>query len=94
MSSLGAHYGEDASLDQQQSAGLRRYLTANAADHASLSRSWAFASGPAVGDTLPRITGTPYFKREHGEIPPRLVLNNKDVGSFSNCQACHRTAEA
>lgn len=94
MNSLSAHYGDDASLDEQQAAGLRRYLTANAADYASLSRSRAFASGPATGDTLPRITDTPYFRREHDEIPPRLVLNNKDIASFSNCQACHRSAEA
>ncbi len=35
----------------------------------------------------------PYFRREHDEIPPRLVRNNEEVGSFSNCQACHRNAE-
>jgi hypothetical protein len=93
MGSLGEHYGDDASLDEQQAIGLLRYLTANAADRAGLSRSRAFASGPAAGDMLPRITDTPYFRREHDEIPPRLVLNNEAVGSFSNCQACHRNAE-
>jgi hypothetical protein len=44
-------------------------------------------------DTLPRITETSCFWHEHYEIPARFVQGNKDVGSFSNCQACHRSAE-
>jgi len=94
MDSLGDHYGDDASLDEAQSAEIRRYLTANAADRSALSRSRAFAALPAANDALPRVTTTDYFRREHSEIPTRFVQGNTGVGSFSNCQSCHRNADA
>lgn len=94
MGSLADHYGDDASLDATQLTGIQRYLIANAADRSALSRSRAFAVLPGVGDALPRVTTTAYFGREHHEIPPRFVEGNNGVGSFSNCPACHRNADA
>jgi hypothetical protein len=93
MGSLQEHYGDDASLEDTQVDALRSYLVANAADRSSQSRSQAFGRGDQVGDALPRITDTRYFRHEHDEIPRRFVEGNKDVRSFSNCLACHRTAE-
>ncbi len=93
MGSLQEHYGDDASLDGKQAAEIRSYLINNAADRTSQSRSHAIAERSGDQDTLPRITETSYFKREHYEIPARFVQANTDVGSFSNCQACHRSAE-
>ena len=93
MSALDDHYGDDASLDQQAADEIRRYLIVNAADHAGQSRSRAFASGTAASNALPRITETDYFRREHYEIPARFIQGNTAVGSFSNCQACHRSAD-
>ena len=44
---------------------------------------------------LMRITETSYFKKEHDEIPPKMVKDNPEVGSFSRCDACHtRAADA
>lgn len=94
MDSLDAHYGDDASLDAKQATEIRGYLFENAADHASQSRSRAFAKGSKAGEDLPKITRTDYFQREHHEIPERFVQGNGEVGSFSNCQACHRNADA
>ena len=55
-------------------------------------RSRAFAVGDTGGVNLPRITETRYFVKEHDEIPARMVADNPDVGSFSNCNACHQGA--
>jgi hypothetical protein len=33
-----------------------------------------------------------YFQRKHDEVPVRLVAGNPDIGSFSNCEACHAAA--
>jgi hypothetical protein len=89
---LDDHYGDIASLPD----GLRReitdYLARNGADSARRSRSRAFAVGDAGTDGLPRITETRYFRNEHHELGSRLVAENPDVGSFSNCNACHQTA--
>jgi hypothetical protein len=92
MNSLEDHYGDDASLEPALAEAIRRYLLENAADLASQSRSRAFVAGLQDGSALPRITQTNYFRREHYEIPARFVQDNPDVRSFSNCQACHRTA--
>jgi hypothetical protein len=94
MDALAEHYGDDASLGEMQASEIRGYLLENAADRASRSRARAFSAGPDAGDLLPRITNTSYFRREHYEIPARLVRGNSEVGSFSNCQACHPNADA
>jgi hypothetical protein len=94
MDLLVEHYGDDASLDETQATEIRSYLLENAADRASESRARAFSSGSDASDVLPRITTTNYFRREHYEIPARLVRGNSEVGSFSNCQTCHRNADA
>lgn len=93
MGALDEHFGDDASLDEQQATQIRNYLVNNAADRSGQSRSRAFAAGSNGSGPLPRITETHYFLKEHDEIPARLVQGNKDVGSFSNCQACHRSAD-
>jgi hypothetical protein len=94
MDSLEEHYGDDASLDEMPATEIRGYLLENAADRASQSRARAFSAGSDASGILPRITNTNYFRREHYEIPARLVRGNSGVGSFSNCQACHRNADA
>ena len=92
MGSLDTHFGDDATLDPAVAKDLLDYLTANAAGSAAL-HSGAVAAKPIAGDGLPRITATRAFQRKHDEIPARLVKDNPEVKSFSNCQLCHRGAE-
>jgi hypothetical protein len=89
---LMEHYGDDASVSPALRIDLGDYLAANAADLSGKSRSRAFSMGKGNSDPLPRITATRYFRNEHHEIPTRLVAGNPDVGSFSNCNACHQGA--
>jgi hypothetical protein len=89
---LADHYGDDASLAPDLRQEIAGYLTANAAELSGKSRSRAFAKGDAGTGALPRITQTRYFRNEHHEIPARMVAGNPDVGSFSNCNACHQGA--
>ncbi|MBK5963953.1 cytochrome C [Thiocystis minor] len=94
---LGNHYGDDASLTDDLSQEIGAYLIANAADQAEQTRARAFAvasgaKGSRQGAVLPRITETRYFVRQHDEIPARLVTGNPEVGSFSQCNTCHRGA--
>ncbi|MBK1720007.1 diheme cytochrome c [Thiocystis violacea] len=91
---LGDHYGDDASLTETLRTEIASYLAAHSADQASGTRSRAFAVGfdPKAGTGLPRITETRYFKRKHHGVPASLVTGNPDVGSFSQCHACHRGA--
>jgi len=94
--SLADHYGDDASLPDALVAELRTYLMASAADGSARVRERAFAVPGASGadSGLPRITETPYFIRKHHRIPARLVTDNPEVGSFSQCNRCHLGADA
>jgi hypothetical protein len=93
MGNLANHYGDDASLDAATSGAILGYLVANSADDNPRLRSRAFAVAPSAGDAAPRITETLYFKREHDEIPVRLVRDNPGVQSFSRCESCHQGAD-
>ncbi|HSO83442.1 cytochrome C [Thiocapsa sp.] len=91
---LANHYGDDASLPDALRGEIASYLVANSADQGTHSRSRAFSFvGDAAADaTLPRITQTRYFVNKHDEIPKKWVAGNQEVGSFSQCNSCHRGA--
>jgi len=92
MDGLDDHFGENAELDADTGKQLRDYLTANAADHVSTGRSPGIVNS-LRGSAPLRITDTLYFRRQHSEIPARMVKNNPQVGSFSRCDVCHAGAD-
>lgn len=93
MDGLADHFGENAELDADTDKRLRGYLTANAADQVNRGRSPGIVNS-LHGNAPLRITDTLYFRRQHSEIPLRMVKNNPEVGSFSRCDACHAGANA
>lgn len=92
MAQLDDHFGENAELDDASRQALTDYLINNAGDRTSHYRSKKMVRSIKRGDTPMRITDTPYFKREHREVS-KQVLSHEQIGSFSNCSACHRAAE-
>lgn len=92
MTNLDDHFGENAELDAATQDELTRYLVQYAADRDDYGRSRGFAASVARGDAPLRVTETRYFRGKHDEVPLRLVEGNPDVGSFSNCAACHQGA--
>jgi hypothetical protein len=91
MDGLADHFGESAELDQETTDQLRSYLIANAADRAGTGRSPGIANS-LQGSAPLRFTETAYFRRQHRELPARVVKGNPEVGSFSHCDACHTGA--
>jgi hypothetical protein len=88
MNNLDDHFGENAEVDDQTRMQLQGYLAevSGTMNYRKLFRN--------LGNRLPtRITKLPYFIRKHDEIPARYVEGNVKVGSFSQCNACHRGAE-
>lgn len=93
MGTLEDHFGTDASLDEKDREYILKYLVDNSADNVSgYKRSRKMDSSIPRYDTPIKITDVPYFKREHNEIPKRLITQ-KEVGSLSNCTACHTSAK-
>jgi hypothetical protein len=93
MEGLEQHFGDDATLDADTRDRLTNYLLANGADRSGYRRSRAIARSVGNGEAPLRITDTPYFRREHHEIPPALVVGNDQVRSFARCEACHARAK-
>ncbi len=89
MSGLDDHFGENAELDAEELRQITAYLVENAADRSDYKRSRKMARSIPPDATPLRITEVPYFKREHREIPRRMVSENPKVGSLANCDACH-----
>lgn len=91
LGNLPDHFGQSVDLDAESKKTIAKYLTENAAEH-----SGGKLAGKIIkclrGQTPSRITQIPCIRREHHEIPPE-VFTRKAVGSFSNCSACHKTAD-
>jgi hypothetical protein len=93
MDGLGDHFGDNAELAAAEAEPIRAYLQAQAADRGARGRARSVAASLGPEQTPLRIAATPWFRRQHHEIPPALVAGNPQVAGFGNCQACHRGAE-
>jgi len=85
---LEDHFGDNAEVNEQDRLAILAYLKTYAADNKG-KRLLRFSKGEAPL----RMTELRYFKREHNEIPKRMVQGNPKVRSLSNCMACHTGAE-
>ncbi|HZF70131.1 diheme cytochrome c [Sulfuricurvum sp.] len=83
MNTLESHFGTNASLDPADHKTIQTYL----ATHASRNDRMTGMGG----EIALRISETPNFKREHREVPQKMVIQ-ADVKSFANCAACHTKA--
>jgi hypothetical protein len=94
MSNLDDHFGENAELVEADRKAIEDYLVNNSAGHSDFRRSKKIMRSLSSSAVPLRITELPYFKHEHDEIPSRLVKDNPKVGSFSQCDSCHRDAKS
>jgi hypothetical protein len=93
MGGLSDHFGDNAELDENVQKTLLEYLVNNAADKLSNKLAKKLISRLAKNEIPARISELPYFKREHGEIPKKRVIDNPQVKSYSYCDKCHTRAE-
>ena len=81
MSSLGKHFGTDASIDEKERLEISKWLGANAATRQKYAE--------VAPDN--RITKTTWFIRKHNEIKAD-VWKRASIKSPANCGACHINA--
>ncbi|VAX16234.1 diheme cytochrome c [hydrothermal vent metagenome] len=93
MAGLEDHFGDNAELLEEDQVEITRYLIVNSADYSTYKASIKISSSLA-GSSPMRITETPYFVKEHNEIPVRMWKNNPKVKSLSYCDRCHTNAKA
>lgn len=92
MANLDDHFGENAELGEQALNSLNRYLTENSAGRVRQGLPDRISASLGQENAPLRITKTRFFQHEHDEIPGRMVVDNEQVRSFSNCDACHTRA--
>jgi len=91
---LENHFGDNAELNEADRLSILDYLVKNAADDANYKRSKKMMRSIRDSETPMRITKVRYFLHKHDELPARMVTGNSKVRSFSNCAACHTTANS
>lgn len=92
MGELDHHFGEDASLDEAQRSAVEKAILPLAADTPGATMLMRrIASGIAPNEAPQRISGSPYFKYMHDEVPASFWKRPK-IGSPANCGACHTRA--
>jgi hypothetical protein len=89
MTTLDNHFGDNAELGATTQQIILDYVAANSGDTATHGRPQSLQHSIATNEMPLRITDTRYFKRKHGKIDAQAVKNNPDIGSFSQCNACH-----
>jgi hypothetical protein len=94
MNTLADHFGENAEVTVDVRKQLTEYLTNNGADNSSYRRSKSIMRKLPASATPTRITELSFFTHEHNRIGKKMVKDNPDVGSLSNCNACHQHAES
>lgn len=93
MSNLENHFGTDATLLDEDFKAISTYLEDNSAEKAmGYKRSNKIARSMRNNGEIIAISKTPYFIREHREIPKRFI-KQKEVKGLFNCIACHTTAQ-
>lgn len=92
MSGLDDHFGENAELSDQDGQQILDYLTNNSAGKVNREIAnkvmWSMRYTPETD----RITETAFFRHEHREIPPRILVKKGEKIAFSNCDSCHTRA--
>ncbi|XOB62185.1 diheme cytochrome c [Campylobacterota bacterium DY0563] len=93
MSGLENHFGVDATLLEEDFKAISKYLDENSAEKAlGYKRSKKIARSMRNDGNIIAISKTPYFIKEHREIPSRFI-SQKEVKGLFNCTACHTTAQ-
>ena len=89
LATLDDHFGENAELDKETMGQIKTYLDSHAMRNGFFNR--LMRNFPKDSTPL-RITKLPFFIRKHDEISEKWVKKNPEIGSFSQCDKCHRSA--
>ena len=91
MDNLENHFGDDASLDEQNRLSIRDYLLQNSAESSTKESAYNILKSIKTEGTM-AITKTPYWQKKHDEID-KTIFASKEVAAKSNCKACHTNIE-
>ena len=91
MGDLENHFGDDASLDENDTKIILDFLVKFSAEKSTKEASFKILNSQENKDII-AISQTTFWKKEHENIPKELFLH-KDIKSKANCKACHSDIE-
>ena len=87
MDDLENHFGDDASLDVEDTKNILEFLLQNSAETSTMQSSLMFLKSIGNKDII-ALSKTTYWEKKHKDIP-KDVFKNEKVKSVANCKACH-----
>lgn len=93
MTGLESHFDDNAELDSESYKIISEFLINNSAETSGYRRSVKIMRSLNDDEAPIRISELPYIKREHHEVPDKMIKYNPKVNSLGNCSACHADAE-
>ena len=93
MTTLEDHFGTDATLERNDEQKIASYLNSHAANAMPTGKHMRKVATSVDPDAPMQISKTRYFVKEHRQIPLRYI-EQPEVKSFANCNACHTKAES
>lgn len=93
MNSLDDHFGDNAELDNETVTALTDYLLRHSVERRNNPYNVSKRALDRNGESPLRIIDTNYFRAQHHDLSPRVVTDNPELKSISQCDACHRKAD-
>ena len=91
MDNLSEHFGDDASLLENERKAILSFLIQHNADTSTQEMSYKISK--SIGsEGIIAMTQTNFWKNQHQAIPKR-VFEHSEVRSKANCKACHNDIE-
>jgi cytochrome b len=91
MDNLDEHFGDDASLLENERKAILSFLIQHNADTSTQEMSYKISK--SIGsEGIIAMTQTNFWKNQHQAIPKR-VFEHSEVRSKANCKACHNDIE-
>jgi hypothetical protein len=91
MANLEDHFGDDASLEAEDTQTILSYLLKNSAENSTSEASVNILKTLQNKDTI-AITQTPFWKKRHHGIDKKY-FENEQIKTKANCKACHLDVE-
>jgi len=90
---LQNHFGERVELTKKLRDRFLDYYLNNASDSKNNKVRRKINDSIPLDKTPIRVSEVPYIAEKHRELPKEMFLDNKNVKSYANCNACHKAEE-
>lgn len=91
MDDLENHFGDDASLNAEDTKNILEFLVNNSAETSTMQSSQLFLNSILNDDTI-AMTNTKVWKKIHRDIS-KEIFESENIKSKANCKACHTDIE-